>query len=185
MSQDTARVEELQSALRTKMADNKAIADSFKIEDGTVVVSTEQKSAFDKNMRDIKEIKSLLGDLQTMDSVDNWSAEPASGSVGSAYAASAADINQLSSFTLTSIFFTSICKESQYFIALLAQSSLIRVSPHHDFSSELEITHSMLNLPAFIIFIARCKHSSPIGLFAKIIRLTTFTPAFTSLFTHG
>ena len=39
MSQDNKRVEELQSALRTKMADNKAIADSFKIEEGTVVVS--------------------------------------------------------------------------------------------------------------------------------------------------
>jgi len=103
MSQDKARVEELQSALRTKMADNKAIADSFKIEDGTVIVSTEQKSAFDKNMRDIKEIKSLLGDLQTMDNVDSWSSEPASGSVGSAYAASSADINQLSSREIKSI----------------------------------------------------------------------------------
>lgn len=103
MSQDKARVEELQSALRTKMADNKAIADSFKIEDGTVVVSTEQKSAFDKNMRDIKEIKSLLGDLQTMDNVDNWSSQPAADSVGSAYAASSADINQLSSREIKSI----------------------------------------------------------------------------------
>ncbi len=103
MSEDKARVEELQSALRTKMADNKAIADSFKIEDGTVVVSTEQKSAFDKNMRDIKEIKSLIGDLQTMDGVDSWSSEPASGSVGSAYAASSADINQLSSREIKSI----------------------------------------------------------------------------------
>ena len=70
MSQDKARIEELQSALRTKMADNKAIADSFKIEDGTVVVSSEQKSAFDKNMQDIKSIKGLLADLQTMGDVD-------------------------------------------------------------------------------------------------------------------
>ena len=47
---DDSRLSELQSALRQKMADNKAIADSFKIEDGTVVVSSEQKSAFDKNV---------------------------------------------------------------------------------------------------------------------------------------
>ena len=60
MSQDNSRIEELQSALRVKMADNKAIADSFRVEDGTVVVSTEQKTAFDKNMSDIKEIKSLI-----------------------------------------------------------------------------------------------------------------------------
>ena len=43
MSEDKSRLTELQSALRTKMADNKAIADSFKVVDGTVVVGTEQK----------------------------------------------------------------------------------------------------------------------------------------------
>ena len=51
---DQTRLTELQTALRVKMADNKAIADSFRIEDGTVVVSQSQKSAFDKNMTDIK-----------------------------------------------------------------------------------------------------------------------------------
>ena len=59
MSQDTARLNELQTALRQKMTDNKAIADSFKIENGTVVVSAAQKSAFDVNMKDIKELKAL------------------------------------------------------------------------------------------------------------------------------
>lgn len=103
MSQDTSRIEELQSALRTKMADNKAIADSFKVEDGTVVVSTEQKTAFDKNMRDIKEIKSLLADLQTMGDVDSWSSQPASESVASAYSAAASEISQLSSHEIKSI----------------------------------------------------------------------------------
>ncbi len=62
MSTDESRLSELQSALRTKMADNKSIADSFKIEEGTVVVSTEQKSAFDKNMRDIKEMFNKIMD---------------------------------------------------------------------------------------------------------------------------
>ena len=103
MSQDKARTEELQSALRGKMSENKAIADSFKVEEGTVVVSMEQKTAFDKNMKDIKEIKSLLSDLETMDSVSQWSSAPQSDSVSSNYAAASADVNQLSSREIKSI----------------------------------------------------------------------------------
>lgn len=103
MSEDKARIEELQSALRQKMADNKTIADSFKVEDGTVVVTPEQKSAFDKNMRDIKEIKSLLGDLETMNQVDNWGSQASGDSAAAAYAAAAADLNQLSSREIKSI----------------------------------------------------------------------------------
>ena len=45
-SHDESRVTELQTALRTKMAANKEIADSFKVEEGTVVVSSEQKTEF-------------------------------------------------------------------------------------------------------------------------------------------
>ena len=103
MSEDKARIDELQSALRQKMADNKAIADSFKVEDGTVVVTPEHKTAFDKNMRDIKEIKSLLSDLQEMDGVDSWASQPSSDSVSSAYAAASADLAQLSSREIKSI----------------------------------------------------------------------------------
>jgi hypothetical protein len=103
MSQDNGRIDELQSALRVKMADNKAIADSFKVEEGTVVVSSEQKTAFDKNMRDIKEIKSLLSDLQTMGDVDSWSSQPASESVASSYSAAASEISQLTSSEIKSI----------------------------------------------------------------------------------
>ena len=88
MSEDTSRLNELQSALRSKMAENKAIADSFKIENGTVVVSSEQKSAFDSNMRDIKEIKGLIEGLQSFGDVQNWSAG-ASDSVAAAAAAGA------------------------------------------------------------------------------------------------
>ena len=102
MSQDNARIEELQSALRVKMADNKAIADSFRIEDGTVVVSAEQKSAFDKNMQDIKEIKSLIAGLETMGEVDRWASEP-QGSVASTYAAAANEVKHLSSREIKSI----------------------------------------------------------------------------------
>jgi HK97 family phage major capsid protein len=87
MSEDTSRLNELQSALRSKMADNKAIADSFKVEDGTVIVSAEQKTAFDKNMRDIKEIKGLIEGLEGMREVDSWGSEQARGSVAAAAAA--------------------------------------------------------------------------------------------------
>jgi HK97 family phage major capsid protein len=87
MSFDENRLSELQGALRAKMADNKTIADSFKIEDGTVVVSTEQKSAFDNNMRDIREIKSLIEGLEGMREVDAWGSQPQGGSVAQASAA--------------------------------------------------------------------------------------------------
>lgn len=88
MSFDQSRYNELQGALRAKMADNKAIADSFKIEEGTVVVSADQKSAFDNNMRDIKEIKSLLESLDSMREVERWESEPAGDSIAAKAAAS-------------------------------------------------------------------------------------------------
>jgi len=103
MSQDNARVEELQTALRAKMAENKAIADSFKVEEGTVVVSTDQKSAFDKNMQDIKSIKALISDLQSMNEVDTWAKEPAAESVAATYATATANVNELSSREIKTI----------------------------------------------------------------------------------
>ena len=77
MSVDNSRLTELQGALRTKMADNKSIADSFKIEEGTVVVSAEQKSAFDKNMTDIREIKGLIEGLESLNETEKWASQPA------------------------------------------------------------------------------------------------------------
>jgi len=102
MSEDTSRIKELQSALRVKMADNKAIADSFRIEDGAVVVSADQKTAFDKNMQDIKEIKGLIEGLETMGGVSNWASEPQE-TVSGAFAAAQNDIKQLSSREIKSI----------------------------------------------------------------------------------
>ena len=84
---DASRIKELQSALQEKTAANKAIADSFKIEDGVVVVDAAQKSAFDSNMQDIKEIKSLISGLQSLESVEAWGAEAAGDSVAAAAAA--------------------------------------------------------------------------------------------------
>jgi HK97 family phage major capsid protein len=76
MSFDNSRLTELQGAMRTKMAENKTIADNFKIEDGTVVVSAEQKTAFDKNMADIREIKGLVEGLEAMRDADQWASQP-------------------------------------------------------------------------------------------------------------
>lgn len=84
---DQARLGELQAALRQKMADNKAIADSFRIEDGTVVVSQSQKSAFDKNMADIKEIKGLIEGIEAMNTVEQWGSQAPAESVAAAAAA--------------------------------------------------------------------------------------------------
>jgi len=84
---DPGRERELQSALEAKMADNRAIADTFRIEDGVTIVSDEQKSAFDKNMRDIKEIKGLIAGLQDLRSVEDWASQPAGDSVAASAAA--------------------------------------------------------------------------------------------------
>jgi HK97 family phage major capsid protein len=84
---DQTRLNELQTALRAKMADNKAIADSFRIEDGTVVVSQQQKSAFDKNMQDIKEIKGLIEGMEAMNTVEQWGTQAPVESVAAAAAA--------------------------------------------------------------------------------------------------
>ena len=89
MSFDDSRLRELQGALREKMADNKTIADSFRVDNGTVVVSAEQKSAFDKNMGDIREIKSLIEGLESMKGVSEWGSQQSSDSVAAAAAAGA------------------------------------------------------------------------------------------------
>lgn len=103
MSFDESRLSELQSALRTKMADNKAIADSFKVEDGIVVVSAEQKSAFDRNMSDIREIKGLIDGLEQMKSVEQWGSQP-QGSVGASFDASAIRTPQVQAKSLGQMF---------------------------------------------------------------------------------
>ena len=87
MSFDADRVKELQSALKTKVQFNQDLAQSFKIVDGTVVVEPEQKSAFDKNMKDIREIKGLIEGLESMQEFDAWSTAPSSQSVAAGIAA--------------------------------------------------------------------------------------------------
>jgi len=107
MSFDESRLRELQSALRQKMADNKEIADSFRVEDGTVVVTTEQKSAFDRNMSDIKEIKSLIDGLENMRTVSEWGAEAPVESLAAAVAAGESLGRYASAKSLGSLFLES------------------------------------------------------------------------------
>ena len=87
MSQDTTRLTELQSALRVKMQDNKEIADSFKIENGTVIVDQKRKSAFDKNMVEIKELKGLIDGMESFNEVQQWGSQASGHSVAAAAAA--------------------------------------------------------------------------------------------------
>jgi len=87
MSEDTNNLRELQAALRAKMQDNKAIADSFKVQDGTIVVDQKKKSAFDKNMVEIKELKGLIDGLESLNEVREWGSEASSQSVAAAAAA--------------------------------------------------------------------------------------------------
>lgn len=104
---DTSRMKELQDALRQKMSDNKAIADSFRVEDGTVVVSQQQKSAFDKNMQDIKEIKGLLEGLEAMNTVDQWGSQAPAESIAAAAAAGYSVKGLGSSATIGELFLAS------------------------------------------------------------------------------
>lgn len=78
---DESRLTELQSALREKMAANQELADNFQIEDGTVIVEPEQKTAFDNNMKAIREIKGLIEGLNEVKAVEEWASEPTDDSV--------------------------------------------------------------------------------------------------------
>ena len=75
MAFDDSRLKELQGALREKMTANNEIADSFKTEDGAIVIDQERKAAFDQNMGDIKEIKSLIDSMEDMQTVADWGTE--------------------------------------------------------------------------------------------------------------
>lgn len=81
MAFDDSRLKELQGALREKMTANNEIADSFKTEDGAIVIDQERKAAFDQNMGDIKEIKSLIDSMEDMQTVADWGTEAPAGSL--------------------------------------------------------------------------------------------------------
>ena len=62
-----SRINELKTAKRAKMAENRKIADLWYVQDGVLVVSTAQKTVFEKNMSDIREIKTLIEALERED----------------------------------------------------------------------------------------------------------------------
>jgi HK97 family phage major capsid protein len=107
MATDNSRINELQGVLRQKVQANKEIADSFKIEDGTVIVEQEQKDAFDKNMRDIKELKSLIEAEQEMKGLREWAEQPAAESVATKVDAAAHTLDPRRPMTIGEAFIAS------------------------------------------------------------------------------
>jgi len=75
MAFDESRLTELQGALREKMTANNEIADSFRTEDGAIIIDSDRKAAFDSNMGEIKEIKSLIDSMEDMQKVSDWGTE--------------------------------------------------------------------------------------------------------------
>lgn len=90
MSFDEARLRELQGALREKVTAQRELADSIKIEDGTVIIESEHKTEFDKNMTDIKELKGLIDSVEEMKTIEEWGAEPQTDSVAAEVSAKTA-----------------------------------------------------------------------------------------------
>lgn len=89
-SQAADRVKELESALASKVSANREVADAFQIDEkGTVVISTEQKSVFDANMKDIREIQGLINDFKAYGQAESYTSEPDHESVAAGAAAAA------------------------------------------------------------------------------------------------
>lgn len=104
MSFDPNRHEELNNALRVKMADNHTLSQAFKIEDGRVIVSSEQKSAFDANMADIKQIKGLIDASEMHRDINSGHTAPDAASVAAAIAAGQVFQGSVSAKTLGEMF---------------------------------------------------------------------------------
>jgi hypothetical protein len=66
MSFDEGRLNELKDALSGKMGEQQELADSIQLDGETLVVGDEQRSAFNSNMAQIKELKGLIEDITTL-----------------------------------------------------------------------------------------------------------------------
>lgn len=87
-SQAADRVKELETALKARVEANKEVADaSTTADDGTIVISTEMKTAFDNNMKDIRAIKSDLENFRLQAELENGFNAPASDSAAAEAAA--------------------------------------------------------------------------------------------------
>ncbi|MFJ2745322.1 phage major capsid protein [Streptomyces sp. NPDC087440] len=73
---DTSRIKELQSQLQAKSAEAERISQTFKVENGSFVVSTDQAAAFKKASSEAQEIKSLIDAEQGLIQVKQYLDEP-------------------------------------------------------------------------------------------------------------
>lgn len=73
---DSARLSELRAQLKTRIENMDRVTDAFKMEEKGVVVSTEQRDDFRKNLSEAKEIKSLIDDLEAKDGLSAFLSEP-------------------------------------------------------------------------------------------------------------
>lgn len=87
MSFDEGRLNELQSALKAKMAEQQEIADSIQMEGTALIAEDGQKAAFQNNMTQIKEIKGLIDDMTALRDISAWSSEAEYKSVAAEVAA--------------------------------------------------------------------------------------------------
>ena len=87
MSFDESRLNELKTALNSKMSEQQEIADSMQFEGETLIADDEKKAAFQGNMAQIKEIKGLIDDMTTLRDVSAWSSEAEYKSVAAEVAA--------------------------------------------------------------------------------------------------
>lgn len=107
MSFDESRLNELKSALRSKMSEQQEIADSMEFDGTTLIADDEKKSAFQSNMAQIREIKSLIDDMTTLDQVSAWSADASAGSVAAEFDASGSGQGTKSAMTVGEQFLAS------------------------------------------------------------------------------
>lgn len=75
MSFDEGRLNELQTALKAKMAEQQEIADSLKMEGNTIIADEGAKDAFQANMAQIREMKSMIEGMTDLRDIDAWSTE--------------------------------------------------------------------------------------------------------------
>lgn len=83
------RKDELKGALKDREANANTIADASKDEDGTIVISDEQRSEFAKNASEIREIRSELEDIESVESAGEYLSKTVESVAGEVDASSA------------------------------------------------------------------------------------------------
>lgn len=74
---DTSRKAELSAALKTKVAANQELADSIEVKGDTVILTDDHRTEFNKNMTDIKDIRGLISDMDTMSEAGRYDPDAA------------------------------------------------------------------------------------------------------------